>query len=162
MFQAMPVGIWGVIRGVHADGFGVSPREGAADSTGDAGDRKVVAHDGDADFSEGSDHCLEVFKLLFLCRTIEEDVMPVGGVEVLDRFEFQAFIVDVALESRGVLRKTRACLGSPARPRPVSTGGIGRWGVASAWLKLSRGGMTRWVAAALSREPVVVAREQWR
>ena len=43
---------------------------------------------------------LHVLELLALLRPVEQHVVPVGGVEVLDRFEFQPGRVDLAAQRR--------------------------------------------------------------
>jgi hypothetical protein len=55
--------------------------------TPDSGDAEVVAHDRDTGLAEPPDNSLDVLNLLVLPRTIEEDVVPVGRVEVLNRGE---------------------------------------------------------------------------
>ena len=41
---------------------------------------------------------LQIFELLRLLRTIEQDVMPVRGVEVLDCFQFKPGGIDLLLD----------------------------------------------------------------
>ena len=87
----------GVVDGaVHADGEGAAPGPGAGDAARDAGDAEVVAEHGDAGFAHVAKDGFDVFDVLGAARAIDEDVVPVGGVEVLDGGELEALGFDFA------------------------------------------------------------------
>ena len=75
-----------VERPVHADGFGLAACERAFDAAGDSGDRKVVAEDRNAGAADVANDRFEILKLLALLWTVEQHVVPMGGIEVFDRF----------------------------------------------------------------------------
>jgi hypothetical protein len=69
--------------------------EGALRPSPHARHAEVVAHDRDPGASDVLDGALEVLHLLDLPRPVEQDVVPVRGVEVLDRLPLQAVRLDV-------------------------------------------------------------------
>lgn len=79
---------------VHAHGFGLSAGERAFDTAGNAGDAEVIAEDGDACLADALDERLEVIELLIFQGAIEEDIVPEGGIEILDGFEFKVMGFD--------------------------------------------------------------------
>lgn len=89
----------GLVDGaVHADGEGAAPGPGAGDASRDAGDAEVVAEDGDAGFAHVTKDGFDVFDVLGAAGAVDEDVVPVGGVEVLDGGELEALGFDFAAD----------------------------------------------------------------
>ena len=83
---------------VHDDALGVAAGGAAGHAAGHAGEREVVADDGDAGFADIADHLFDLFDLLCALRAIQEDVVPVRGIEVLDGVPAQAGGLDFAAQ----------------------------------------------------------------
>lgn len=94
----------GFVEGaIHADRFGLSAGERAFDASGYAGDAEVVAEDGDSGFADALDEYFQVFELFIFEGAIEEDVVPEGGIEILDGFEFEVMGFDGLAEAGEVI-----------------------------------------------------------
>ena len=87
-----------VERAVHADGRRAAARERPGHAAAHAGDAEVVAEHRNAGLADAADDRLAVFEVLALLRAVEQHVVPVGRIEVFDRFELEAGGVDLALE----------------------------------------------------------------
>ncbi len=81
---------------------------------------EIVAHDRDPRLPHPAQDRLHVLDVLRALRAVEQDVVPVRGVEVLDRLELEAGGLDVAAELRPAPRGVQSLSGSPARPQPRS------------------------------------------
>src|ERR1700680_4790299 len=68
----------------------MSASERGGYATTNAGQAEVVAQDRNANFSHAADDCFDLFDLLRTLRTIQKNVMPVRGVEILNGGEHQA------------------------------------------------------------------------
>lgn len=88
------VGHWSVQGAFHADGAGAASRIRGVGAAANSRDAEIVAQDGDASLAQAADDGFDVFQLLLLLWAIQKDVVPVGGVKVLDGLEFEAGGVD--------------------------------------------------------------------
>src|SRR4029079_18261077 len=76
---------------------------------------EVVSHHRDSDLAHAADDGLNAFELFSLARTIEENVMPMGRVEVLDGGKFESLRVHGRLKlAQLVLRPEFALVGADA------------------------------------------------
>src|SRR4051794_12051479 len=78
-----------VERAGHADRRGLAASERAFHSSADARNAEVVADDRNAGLADAADDGFDVFQLLALARPIEQDVVPMGWIEVFDGFQLE-------------------------------------------------------------------------
>jgi hypothetical protein len=87
-----------IARAVHADRQRPAACGMSCDPPAHARDAEVVAHHRNARLAQAADDRLEVLKLPLLLRAVEQHVVPVGGVEVLDRLQRKPLGVDRPLQ----------------------------------------------------------------
>ena len=83
------VGHGQIVRAFHADGRRLTARIVALGPARDAGDGKIIAHDRNPRLSQPADDRLDVLDVQGALRAIEQNVVPVGRVEVLDGLQPQ-------------------------------------------------------------------------
>jgi hypothetical protein len=151
----------GVVHGaVHADGEGATPGPGFGDASGDAGDAEVIAEDGDAGFAHVTKNGFDVFDVLGSARSIDEDVVPVGGVEVLDGGELEALGFDIAADLDQFGRGPEELGIAGEAPGPgFATGRLIAAGVVAALIEIVDEVDDEVGAAGLTREGVVLGGE---
>ena len=106
MFHTMPFGIGvcvSIFDSSYTSAFAPPRPHGHLRPAPHAGEAEVVAHDGNADATDHLDRALELFHLLRLLRTVEQDVVPVRGIEVLDRFPHESVAFDLPLDATKVV-----------------------------------------------------------
>ncbi len=89
-----------VERAFHADRFSLATGEATFHAPRHSGDGKVVADDGNSCSAHGADHRFQVFQLGGFFRTVEQHIVPMRGIEIFDRFQFEAGGVNFALQRR--------------------------------------------------------------
>ena len=80
---------------IHADRLRAAAGKGPTHAAADAGDGEVVPEGADSGLAHGPEDGLDVANVESTLGPIEQDVVPVGGIEILDGFEFQACGLDL-------------------------------------------------------------------
>src|SRR5580704_4348164 len=75
---------------IHSHSDRASAPQRAAYAATNAGHAEVVAQNWNAGFAHAANNCSDLFDLLRTLWTIQKNVMPVRGVEILDGGENQA------------------------------------------------------------------------
>ena len=111
-----------VVGALHADRGGAAARVGAGGAAGDAGEAEIVTQRGDARLAQAPDDRLDVLDVLGAPGAVEQDVMPVGGIEVLDRLQLEAGGLDLAPQGHKFVERPEfvGVAGDP--PPPVRAG----------------------------------------
>jgi hypothetical protein len=113
-----------VERFIHADGFGLSASERAFDTAGDACDAEVITEDGDSGLADALDEGFEIFELAIFLGSIEEDVVPEGGVKVFDGFQLEVMGFDGLAEAFKVIEGPEFIGVTGKAPAGVVTDGL--------------------------------------
>ena len=95
----------GIVRALHADRGRLAAGIVARGAAGDAGDAEIVAENRDARLPDAADDGFDVFDVAGALRAIEEDVVPVGGIEVFDGLQLEAGGFDLAAEGDELLQR---------------------------------------------------------
>ena len=81
---------------IHAEGDGVSASQGRGHAAADPSQAEVVAQHRDARFAHAANNGFDFFDLLRPLRAVEKNVVPVRGIEILDRRQNQARVFNLA------------------------------------------------------------------
>ena len=103
---------------LEADRLGAAARERAGDVAPDAREAEVVAQAGNAGLAEQPDAVEHLLQLLLAPRPVEQDVVPVAGIEVLDRVQRQALGFDGGAHAARSPRASTACRPGRSDPSP--------------------------------------------
>src|SRR5579862_8792813 len=112
-----------VDRAIHADRFRTAAGEGSAGAAGNSGDGEVVAHGADARFAHGAQYGVDIAHVLGTPRTVEQNVVPVRGVEVLNAFELQSGSLNLLAQRDQLGRGPQTVWIARHAPRLVFTAG---------------------------------------
>ena len=85
-------------RAVHPDRHRLAAGKPPGHAATDAGDAEVVAHDRNAGLAEPTNDRLAVLQMLALLRPIEQHIVPMSRIEILNRLELEARLVDLPPE----------------------------------------------------------------
>jgi hypothetical protein len=88
-----------VERSIHADGDRAAAPVGSTCSPADPGQAEVVSEDGNPRFAHSPDDGLDVLRVLGTLGAVEKNVIPVSGVEILDRRQHEPGTFDFRADS---------------------------------------------------------------
>ncbi len=133
-FQARPriidhipyhaVGHRRVARAFHADRHRLAARVRRVRAAANPRETEIVAHHRNARLAETADDRLDVLQLLFLFRSIEQNIVPMRRVKILNGFEFKARGVDLFAKSDKFIQRPDAFGIARQSPALVRAGGL--------------------------------------
>jgi len=88
-----------------------------------AGNAEVVAHDGNPRLADAPDDGLDVLELLFFLRAVQQNVVPMGGIEIFDGFELESGGVDFLAQRNQFCERPEVVRIAGPAPTLVSAGG---------------------------------------
>src|SRR6185369_2130454 len=87
-------------RALHANGNGAPAGERAGHASGDTREAEIIAHDGDAGLAQASENGFYVLQMLGALWPVQQDIVPMGGVEILDCLQDEPFGLDSAAQGQ--------------------------------------------------------------
>lgn len=87
-----------IVDPLHADRLGAAACVVEGMTSAHSGEAEVVAEDRNARFPDVADDLLEMLHLGLLIRAVQQNVVPVGGIEVFHRLKFEARAIQFCLE----------------------------------------------------------------